>query len=126
MGRERRRFRREGICGYLGLIHPVGPQKLTASQSNAVQFRRSVVSDSLRPHGPQHARPPVHHQLPGSMQTHVRGVGDATQPSHPLASPSPPTFSLSQHQGLFQGVSYIPIKHKRNKNFMQRWSSLLG
>ena len=58
MGRERRRCRREGIYGYLGLIHPIGPQKLTASQGNAVQFRRSVVADSLRPHGPQYARPP--------------------------------------------------------------------
>ena len=29
-------------------------------------------------------------------------VGDAIQPSHPLLSPSPPTFNLSQHQGLFQ------------------------
>ena len=27
------------------------------------------------------------------------------QPSHPLSSPSPPTFNLSQHQGLFQWVS---------------------
>ena len=27
---------------------------------------------------------------------------DAIQPSHPLSSPSPPAFSLSQHQGLFQ------------------------
>ena len=35
-------------------------------------------------------------------QTHVHRVGDAIQPSHPLLSPSPPTFSLSQHQGLFQ------------------------
>ena len=25
--------------------------------------------------------------------------------SHPLSFPSPPTFNLSQHQGLFQGVS---------------------
>ena len=29
-------------------------------------------------------------------------VGDAVQPSHRLPSPSPPTFNLSQHQGLFQ------------------------
>ena len=48
---------------------------------------------------------PVHHQLPESTQTHVHWVGDATQPSHPFSSPSPPTFSLSQHQGLFQWVS---------------------
>ena len=35
-------------------------------------------------------------------QTHVHRVGDAIQPSHPLSSPSPPAFNLSQHQGLFQ------------------------
>ena len=38
-------------------------------------------------------------------QTHVYGVGEAIQPSHPLLSPSPPAFSLSQHQGLFQWVN---------------------
>ena len=43
---------------------------------------------------------PVHHQLPEFTQTYVHWVGDATQPSHPLSSPSPPAFSLSQHQGL--------------------------
>ena len=40
---------------------------------------------------------PVHHQLPELTQTHVHGVGDVIQPSHPLSSPSPPTFNLSQH-----------------------------
>ena len=35
-------------------------------------------------------------------QTHVHQVSDAIQPSHPLSSPSHPTFNLSQHQGLFQ------------------------
>ena len=44
----------------------------------------------------------VHHQLPEFTQTHVHWVGDAIQPSHPLLSPSPPTFNLSQHQGLFK------------------------
>ena len=48
---------------------------------------------------------PVHHQLPELTQTHVHLVGDAIQPSHPLLSPSPPAFNLSQHQGLFQWVS---------------------
>ena len=38
-------------------------------------------------------------------QTPVHKVGDAIKPSHPLLSPSPPTFNLSQHQGLFQWVS---------------------
>ena len=47
---------------------------------------------------------PVHHQLPEFTQTHVHRVSDAVQPSHPLLSPSPPSFHLSQHQGLFQRV----------------------
>ena len=45
---------------------------------------------------------PVHHQFVQPTQTHVHHVGDAIQPSYPLSSPSPPDFSLSQHQGLFQ------------------------
>ena len=49
--------------------------------------------------------PPVHHHLLEFTQTHVHWVGDAIQPSHPLSSPSPPAFSLFQHQGRFQWVS---------------------
>ena len=45
---------------------------------------------------------PVHHQLPKFTQTHVHGVGDAIQTSHPLLSPSPPAPNPSQHQSLFQ------------------------
>ena len=48
---------------------------------------------------------PIHHQLPDLAQTHVHRVMDAIQLSHPLSSPSPPIFNLSQHQGLFQWVS---------------------
>ena len=48
---------------------------------------------------------PVHYQLPELAQTHVYRVGDAIQPSHPLSSPSPPAFNLSQHQGLFKWLS---------------------
>ena len=47
---------------------------------------------------------PVHHQLLVLTQTHVHWVSDATQPSHPLASPSLPIFNLHQHQGLFKWV----------------------
>ena len=43
---------------------------------------------------------PVYHQLPEFIQTHVHRVSDAIQPSHPLLSPSPPTFNHSQHQDL--------------------------
>ena len=44
----------------------------------------------------------VYHQIPEFTQTHVHRVSDVIQPSHALSSPSPPTFNLSQHQGLFQ------------------------
>ena len=45
----------------------------------SVQFSRSVVSDSLRPHESQHTGLPVHHQLPEFTQTHIHRVGDAIQ-----------------------------------------------
>ena len=45
---------------------------------------------------------PVHHQLPELAQTHVLRVSDVIQPSHPLFPPSPPTYSFSQHRGLFK------------------------
>ena len=44
---------------------------------------------------------PVLHHLMELAQTHVHWVGDVIQPSPPLSSCSPPTFNLSQHQGLF-------------------------
>ena len=50
---------------------------------------------------------PVHHQLQELTQAHIPWVGDAIQPSHPLSSPSPPAFNLSQHQGLSQWVSLL-------------------
>ena len=51
----------------------------------------------------------VHHHLPEFAQTHVHWVSDAIQPSHPLSPPSPPTFNLSQHQGLFKWVREAPL-----------------
>ena len=48
---------------------------------------------------------PVHHQHLELTQTHVHWVSDSIQPSHPLSTPSPPAFHLSQHQGLFKWVS---------------------
>ena len=71
----------------------------------SVQFSRSVMFNSLRPHESQHARPPCPHQLPEFTQTHVHRVSDAIQPSHPRLSPSPPAPNLSQHQSLFQWVN---------------------
>ena len=49
---------------------------------------------------------PVYYQLLESTH-HVHWVSDVIQPSHPLSSPTPPTFNLSQHQVLFQWVSSV-------------------
>ena len=75
-------------------------------QSPSVQFS-SVAQSCLTLCDPMDGSTPglpVHHQLLELAQTHVHRVSDAIQPSHPLLSPSPPAFNLSQHQGLFQGV----------------------
>ena len=52
---------------------------------------------------------PVHHQLAEVAQTHVHRVGDAIQPSHPLLSPPPPAFSLSQHQQCWSVLPMCPV-----------------
>ena len=70
----------------------------------SVQF--SPVAQSWRPVDCSTTGFPVHHQFPKPAQTHVHQVSDAIQPSHPLSSP-PPTFNLSQHQGLFKWVSSL-------------------
>ena len=50
---------------------------------------------------------PILWYLPEFAQTQVHWVSDAIQLSHPLSSPSPPAFNLSQHQGLFQWVNSL-------------------
>ena len=52
---------------------------------------------------------PVIHQHHELAQTHVHQVGDAIQPSHPLWSPFPPDFNLSQHQ-CFSSESVLRIR----------------
>ena len=52
---------------------------------------------------------PVHHQLLELAQSHVHRVSDAIHPSHPLLSPSPPAFNLSQDQGLSNEL-VLPIR----------------
>ena len=63
----------------------------------------------------------VHHQLPEFTQTHVRWVGDSIQPSHPLLSPSPPAFNLSQQLGLFKWVSPLHQVVKVLEFQLQHW-----
>ena len=59
---------------------------------------------------------PVHQQLPEFTQTHAQRVSDAIQPSHPLPSPSPPTFNLSQHGG-FSSESALRIRWPKYWSF---------
>ena len=76
-----------------------------ASLRGVSQFSCSVVSTSLRPHGPQHTRLPCPSPPPRVYSNSCHWVGDAIQPSHPLSLPSLPAFSLSQDQGLFKWIS---------------------
>ena len=62
---------------------------------------------------------PVHHQLLELAQTHVHRIGDAIQPSHPLSSPFPPAFNLSQSEDL----SSESVLHIRWPKY---WSSSLN
>ena len=93
-----------GERGLLPCRAPSGCQRNKPSFST-LQFSRSVVSDSLWPRGLQHTRPPCPSPASRVYPNHVHWVGDAIQPSHPLSSPSPPAFNLSQHPGLFKWVS---------------------
>ena len=67
-----------------------------------VQFSCSVMFDSLQPHGLQHAMLLCPSPPPRVYSNSCALSGDAIQPSHPLSSPSPLIFNISQHQGLFQ------------------------
>ena len=97
----------------------------------SVQFSQCM-SDLCKPMDCSTPGFPVHYQLPESTQTHVHWVRDAFQPYHPLLSPSPPAFNLSQHHALFQekgaksscqciGVSATESVHPVN---IQDWSHL--
>ena len=80
----------------------------TCISKNSVQFSRSVMSNSLRTHGLQHARLPYPSPNPGAHSNScLLSQWCRIQPSHPLLSPSPPAFNLSQHQRLFKWVSSL-------------------
>ena len=73
----------------------------------SVQFSCSVVSDSLRPHELQHARPPCPSPTPAVYSNSC----PSSRWCHPTISssvvPSPPASNPSQHQGLFQWVNSL-------------------
>ena len=68
-----------------------------------IQFSYSVVYNSLWLHRLQYAKLLCPSPIPRACsKSHVHRVCDAIQPSHPLSSPSSPTFNLSQHQHQHQ------------------------
>ena len=103
------------------------------SQSSSVQFSRSVVSDSLHPHGRQHARPPCPSPTPGvhsdsrpSSQWCRPAISSSVVPfsSCPQSFPASGSFPMSQlftwsgqSIGISASASVLPMN-------TQDWSSL--
>ena len=83
---------------------------------SSFQFSHSVLSDSYDPMDCSSPVFPVHHQLPDLAQTHVHRVSDAFQPSHPLASPSPPP-SIFPSIRVFSNESALLIRWPKYWSF---------
>ena len=85
-------------------VHGVSERHDLATEQQAlVQFSSVAQSrPTLRHHGSQPPGLPVHHQFLEFTQTHVHGVGDVIQPSHPLSSPYSSCLSSFPASGSFQ------------------------
>ena len=92
-------------------------------QFSSVQFSLSVMSDSLQPHGLQHARSPCPSPTPRATQAHVHWISDTIQPSHPVIPfsclqtfPASGSFQMSQlfasdgrSTGVSASTSVLPV-----------------
>ena len=79
---------------------------------SSVQFHRSVVSDSLRPHEPQHTRPPCPSLTPGVHPN----PWPSSRRCHPTISSSvvpfsscPQSLPASGSDSQFKSINYIHI-----------------
>ena len=97
---------------------------------SSVQFSRSVVSDSLRPHESQHARPPCPSPSPGihsnscpSSQWCHPAISSSVVPlsSCPQSLPASESFPMSQLFTWSTGVSALASFLPKN---IQGWSPL--
>ena len=72
--------------------------------TSSVQFSRSVVPDSLRPHGPQHARPPCPSPSPGVCSNSC----PSSRWCHPAIASSAlgPSWSISY---LFTAIIFVAV-----------------
>ena len=101
----------------LKYINTKTSNKLTSFQFSSVTQSCPTLCDPMDCSMPGF---PVYHKLPEFTQTHVHLIGDAIQPSHCLPSPSPPTFSLSQHQSVSQSVQLL----SRVRLFVTPWTAV--
>ena len=88
-------------------IHLLKAKHFYINQTPLLLFSHSVVSNSLQPHGLQHARLPCPSLSLGGCSNSCSLSWWCIQPAHPLLSPCLHALSLSQHQGLFQRVSSL-------------------
>ena len=85
-----------------------------ASSVSSAAHRHPTLCDPMDCSVP---RLPVHHQFLELTQIHVHQVSDAILASHPLLSPSSPTFNLSQYHGLFPKESFLCIRWPKYCSF---------
>ena len=93
------------IQEWLGPLRTLRPAPYLYSSVQFSSVIAKVVSSSLWLHGLQHTRPPCPSSTPEVYSNSCPLSRASIQPSHPLSSPSPPAFNLSQHQDFFKWVS---------------------
>ena len=112
------------VCVLSSLSHDPFPFK--EIQFSSVQFSHSVVSNSLRPHESQHARPPcpsptprVHSNSPPSSRWYHPAISSSVVPfsSCPQSLPASESFPVSQlfawggqSTGVSALASFLPKK----------------
>ena len=79
----------------------------------SVQFSRSVLSNSLRPHEPQHARPPCSSPTPRACSNSC----PSSPWCHPTISSSVVPFSGLQSTRVFSNVSALRIRWPKYWSF---------
>ena len=75
------------------------------------------MSDSLRRHGLQHARPPFPTPTPGVYPNLCLLIWWCHPTISSSVTPSPPAFNLFQHQGLFKWVKTLLMRWPKYWNF---------
>ena len=97
---------REACCATVhGVTKSRTPLEDRTTDLSSVQFSRTVVSNTLRPHESQHARPPCPSPTPWGYPNSCPSSWWCHPAISSSVTPSPPAPSPFQHQGLFQWVN---------------------